>query len=110
MAAARGLTLAEIDPELAPTKLSGIPPGGEVPGEARAGFQVEPPAVVDAGEHRADHLAVYERIPLVRARVVERVHLSLRKEDGELAAIDLDERSITLECVRWNPMPALHAT
>ena len=77
--------------------------------QASAGLEVEAPPVVGAGQRRPDHLALDERIALVRALVVEGVDDPVHDEDGDLASLDFDERaSLGIEGGHRKPVP-LHA-
>jgi hypothetical protein len=62
--------------------------------QAGARFQVELPQVVDAAKRLAPDVAVDQRVPRVRARVLERAHLAADAEERQLATGDRDERTI----------------
>ena len=89
----------QADPELLADELDGVPAGGLVADEARAGGEVEAPAVVGALQHVAEHLAVHERVPLVRAGVVEGVERPVDLEDDDLAVAGVDHRTAAGEDV-----------
>ena len=73
-------------------ELDRVAAGGLVADEARAGGEVEAPAVVGALEHVAEHLALDERVSLVRAGVVEGVQLAVDREDDDLTVAGVDRR------------------
>ena len=73
--------------------------GGLVADEACAGGEVEAPAVVGALQHVAEHLAVRQRVPLVRAGVVEGVERPVDLEDDDLTVPGVDHRTAAGEDV-----------
>jgi hypothetical protein len=62
--------------------------------QAGARPQVELPQVVGAAKRLPAYVAVDQRVPCVRARVLERVHLTPDAEERELATVDRDERTV----------------
>lgn len=61
--------------------------------QAGAGLEVEAPSVVGASQRGPDHLALDERVALVRAFVVDSVDDPVHEEDRDLASLDFHERA-----------------
>ena len=74
--------------------------------EAGTGGEVEGPTVIRAREVPAEDFAFDERVPLVRARVLDGVDLAVDAEEGDCVPVVLDESaSLGLERGERNRKP-----
>ena len=103
------LALADVDPRRSVAELDAVRPGGSLTDEARAGCEVEAPAVVGADEVVGDDLAVDQRVPRMRALVLDRVDGVVDAKDCDLPPAGLDERAtVALEKLERNRDAGAH--